>query len=47
MIATFQNDEDYVGTWLEPYYDKDISLYMLSFYWATTTVMSPQLATET
>ena len=38
MLATFINDETYEGTWLEPYYGKDISLYMLSMYWATTTV---------
>lgn len=38
MIAKFYNDESYEGTWLEPYNDKDNSMYMLSFYWAATTV---------
>ena len=38
MIASFVNDQDYKDTWLEPYFEKDISHYMTSFYWATTTI---------
>ena len=38
MIASFVNDQDYKDTWLEPYFEKEISYYMTSFYWATTTI---------
>ena len=38
LIAAFSGDEDYKGSWLESYYDQDVDLYMLSFYWAATTI---------
>ena len=43
MIASLQNEEDYAGTWLETRVNKDDtsndnSRYILSFYWATTTI---------
>ena len=38
LIAVFSSDEDRKGSWLEPYHGQDVNLYMLSFYWAATTI---------
>lgn len=38
MIATYSGSEEFEDTWLEPYYGKDINMYLLSFYWAATTI---------
>ena len=44
ILATMLTDDDtnYAGTWLEPFYAGGMKeaeeLYMVSFYWATTTI---------
>lgn len=38
MMASFVNDQDYEGTWMESYYQEPINKYILSFYWACNTI---------
>ena len=40
MIASFQNETDFSGTWLENFVknENNNNKYLLSFYWATTTI---------
>lgn len=38
MVAALVNDENFKGTWFEGYEEKNVNLYLTSFYWATTTV---------
>lgn len=38
MIASFYDDEKFIGTWLEKFEGTDNNKYLISFYWATTTI---------
>ena len=38
MIASFYDDEKFIGTWLEKFEGTDKNRYLISFYWATTTI---------